>query len=99
MVVASPATRRGGGDKFMFYTYVLKSRKNGRFYYGSTDNLKRRFDEHNNGIGEKYTRDNRPFDLIYYEAYTLYNLAKRAEGFYKSGYGREVLKNKLNLEK
>ena len=79
----------------MFYTYVLRSKKNNRLYYGSTDDLKRRFSEHNNGIGGKYTRDNRPFELIYYEAYTLYSLAKQAERFYKSGYGREVLKGKL----
>jgi len=81
----------------MFYTYVLKSKKNGRWYYGSTDNLKRRFEEHNSGIGGKYTSNNRPFELIYYEAYKKYALAKRAEKFFKSGYGREVLKNKLEI--
>jgi putative endonuclease len=83
----------------MFYAYVLKSKKNNRYYYGSTDNLKRRFAEHNNGIGGKYTRDNRPFELIYYEAYISYELAKKAERFYKTGYGREVLKSKLKVEK
>jgi len=76
----------------MFYAYILKSQKNGRLYCGSTDNLRRRF---SNGIGGKYTSDNRPFDLIYYEAYDSYDLAKQAEKFYKSGYGREVLKSKL----
>ena len=81
----------------MVYTYVLKSQKNGRFYYGSTDDLKRRFKEHNGGVGGKYTSDNRPFELVYYEAYTSYKLAKKAEKFYKSGYGREVLKEKLGL--
>jgi len=98
MVVASSATRRRGGDKIMFYTYVIKSKKNGRLYYGSTDNLIRRFAEHNSGTGGKYTKDNRPFELVYYEAYNSYDLAKQAERFYKSGYGREVLKSKLNLE-
>jgi putative endonuclease len=83
----------------MFYAYVLKSKKNSRFYYGSTDNLKRRFTEHNDGIGGKYTKDNRPFELVYYEAYTSYDLAKHAEKFYKTGYGREVLKSKLEIEK
>ena len=79
----------------MFYAYVLRSKKNGRYYYGSTDNLERRFTEHNKGIGGKFTKDNRPFELVYYEAYLQYNLARNAEKFFKSGYGREVLKGKL----
>jgi putative endonuclease len=81
----------------MFYTYVLKSKKNGRLYYGSTDDLRRRFKEHNAGIGGKYTKDNRPFELLYYEAYTSYALARKAEKFFKSGYGREVLRDKLGI--
>ena len=97
MVVASSATRRRSGDIEMYYAYVLKSKKNGRFYYGSTDDLKRRISEHNSGIGGKYTRDNRPFELVYYEAYNSYDLARRAEKFYKSGCGREVIKEKLHL--
>jgi putative endonuclease len=79
----------------MFYTYILKSQKNNRLYVGSTDNLKRRFSEHNKGIGGTYTSKNRPFTLIYYEAYQLYSNAKASERFYKTGYGREVLKGKL----
>lgn len=74
----------------MFYTYILKSKKNGRLYVGSTDNLKRRFSEHNKG------RDNKPFETMFYEAYTSYDLAHKSEKFYKTGYGREVLKGKLN---
>ena len=99
MVVASSATRRRGGDiLLMFYTYAIKSQKNGRLYIGSTDNLKRRLTEHNRGIGGAYTRNNKPFDLVYYEAYNDYSLAKKAEKFYKSGYGREILKGKLTTE-
>jgi putative endonuclease len=79
----------------MFYAYVLKSQKNGRLYIGSTDNLKRRFLEHNKGIGGVYTSNNRPFDLIYYEGFISYKDAKNSERFYKTGYGREVLKDKL----
>lgn len=80
----------------MFYTYILKSKKNGRLYVGSTDDLKNRFIRHNKGFGGKYTANNRPFEILYYEAYTSYDLAKQSERFYKTGYGREVLKDKLN---
>ena len=79
----------------MFYTYILESKKNKRRYIGTTDDLKRRFREHNLGQGGKYTSDNRPFILIYYEAYLDKHDATMAEKFYKSGYGREVLTGKL----
>jgi putative endonuclease len=80
----------------MFYVYTLKSKKNGRLYLGSTDDLRRRLSEHNRGMGGKYTHDNRPFELVYYEAYTSYALARQAEKFYKTGYGKEILKKKLS---
>ena len=94
MVVASTAICRKGGDN-MYYTYVLQSEKNGRQYVGSTDDLKRRIREHNAGIGGAYTSKNRPFKLIYYEAYISYDLARKSERFYKTGKGREVLKEKF----
>ena len=52
-------------------------------------------EEHNSGRGGKYTKDNHPFELIYYEAYISYDLARKSERFYKSGIGREVLKKKF----
>ena len=91
-----PADEAGRILENMFYSYIIKSKKNGRLYVGSTSDLKRRFSEHNKGQGGKYTKDNRPFEIVYYEAYISYDLAKQAEKFYKTGYGREVLKNKLN---
>lgn len=96
MVVASSATCRRGRDReIMFYTYVLKSIKNGNLYVGSTNDLRRRFKEHNSGQGGEYTRKNKPFVLIYYEAYLLYKDAQASESFFKTGYGKEVLKSKL----
>jgi len=51
----------------MYYTYVLQSEKDGKFYTGYTQNLKLRFEEHCNGRVES-TKDRRPLVLIYYEA-------------------------------
>ncbi len=79
----------------MWYVYVLKSLKNGRLYVGSTSNLRRRFNEHQNGSGGKYTKDNRPFKLIFYESFVSKSDAVKDELFFKTGYGREVLKEKL----
>ena len=52
----------------MYYVYVLKSKKDGNLYTGSTNDLKRRLDEHNNGLVFS-TKSRRPFELVYYEAY------------------------------
>ncbi|KKT29663.1 MAG: GIY-YIG catalytic domain protein [Candidatus Azambacteria bacterium GW2011_GWC2_45_7b] len=81
--------------KIMFYVYVLKSLKNGRNYVGFTEDLKQRVSEHNSGKGGGYSSKNRPFKLIYYEAYLDKKDATAGEKFYKTGYGREVLKGKL----
>jgi putative endonuclease len=52
----------------MFYVYVLKSKKDGNCYIGSTNNLKRRFAEHN--LGKVFSTKYRiPFEIVYYEAY------------------------------
>lgn len=52
----------------MFYVYVIRSKKDKEFYIGCTNDLKRRFAEHNSGQG-KSTKGRRPFELLYYEAY------------------------------
>jgi len=51
----------------MFYTYVLQSEKDGKFYVGFTQDLKQRFEQHQKGQVDS-TKDRRPFKLIYYEA-------------------------------
>ena len=101
MVAASSAARRRGerrgpaDSESMWYTYVLFSKKSKRKYIGSTGDLKRRVSEHNKGIGGKYTRDNRPFTLLFYEAFLSKKDAEKQEKFYKTGYGREVLNGKI----
>ena len=52
----------------MHYVYVLKSKVDGKLYIGSTNDLKRRFKEHNDGLNES-TKHRCPFALIYYESY------------------------------
>lgn len=52
----------------MFYVYVLQSARDENLYVGSTNDLKRRFKEHNAGDVES-TKPRRPFILLYYEAY------------------------------
>ncbi len=79
----------------MFYIYVLMSLKNKRLYTGFTNDLKRRFKEHNEKRGGVYTSKAGPFEIIFYEAYLNKKDAMKAERFFKTGYGREVLNDKL----
>ena len=52
----------------MFYVYLLKSRKDGKCYLGSTKHLERRLVEHNEGLVPS-TKSRAPFEVVYYEAY------------------------------
>jgi putative endonuclease len=61
----------------MYYVYLLKSNKDNFLYIGSTDNLKKRFVEHNQGKSQA-TKFYAPFKLVYYEAYAdKYDAASR----------------------
>lgn len=81
----------------MYYVYVLKSLKNQRHYTGSTDNLDRRLKEHNDGRS-KYTKRTRPFVLVYKEECQTRVEAYRREMFFKTGKGREFVKNQLGVK-
>lgn len=52
----------------MYYVYFIKSTKYDEIYVGSTNNLRRRLTEHNDGV-ELSTKRYRPWRLVYYEAY------------------------------
>jgi len=78
----------------MYYAYVLESLKDGNFYTGYTDNLQKRFKEHNAGLVVS-TKSRRPLRLIYYEAYLNRWDAKRRERYFKTGMGKRDLKNRL----
>ena len=79
----------------MWFTYVLKSRKTGKFYAGYTSDVERRLLYHNAKLGGAFTSRNAPFDLVYYEAFLSKNDAMREEKFLKSGKGREFFREKI----
>lgn len=81
----------------MSYVYLLKSQKKNWNYIGSTRDLKIRLYEHNNGK-VRSTKGNRPFELIYYEAYSSYSLARKRElELKKSAQQKEILFKRLGL--
>jgi putative endonuclease len=78
----------------MFYTYALISQKDSKFYIGYTKDLRIRLKNHNDGKVPS-TANRLPFKLVYYEACLNELDAKRRERYFKSGYGRRFLKNRL----
>ena len=78
----------------MFYTYILRSRKDNNWYTGSTGDLRQRFLEHNQ---EKVfsTKYRVPFEIIYYEACLNEQDARTREKYLKSGMCKRYLKNRL----
>jgi putative endonuclease len=79
----------------MYYVYVLYSEEDGHLYIGSTPDLKLRILKHKTGR-VRSTKNRRPLNLIYYEAYLLRTDALRREKYLKSGAGRRELAKQLD---
>jgi putative endonuclease len=75
----------------MFFVYAIKSEIKNYTHVGFTDDLSRRFNQHNIGY-EKSTKAYKPFRVIYCEKYHTRSLARQREKFLKSGKGCEFLK-------
>ena len=78
----------------MFYIYILKSGLDGKLYTGFTGNLKKRLSEHNGG-GVTSTKNRRPLELIYYEAYKEKENALKREKFLKTTKGKLQLRKQV----
>ncbi|MFA6536580.1 MAG: GIY-YIG nuclease family protein [Candidatus Paceibacterota bacterium] len=70
----------------MYYCYVLKSLKDGSFYVGSTQDLKRRIEKHNRKE-VKYSSTKAPFRLVWYSAFITKEKAVKFEMYLKSSSG------------
>jgi putative endonuclease len=78
----------------MYYTYVLRSDTDKKLYIGFTSDLRKRVEEHNKGRVDS-TECRRPFSLIYYEACLDKLKAINREKYFKTGFGRRFLKNRI----
>ena len=54
--------------KIWNYTYILLC-KDGTYYTGWTNDLKKRFHDHMVGNGAKYTKAHPPVKIVYYETF------------------------------
>ena len=77
----------------IFTVYVLRSKKDGKLYIGQTTNLKIRLRRHSKG-DVKSTCNRRPLELVYHEEFDNRYDALKRERYFKSGPGKQFLKNK-----
>jgi len=71
----------------MHYTYILLSSKSHIFYFGSTNDLKKRLILHNSGK-VKSTKPHMPWKIIWYCAFETEKQARDFELYLKTGSGK-----------
>lgn len=76
-----------------FYTYILKSLKDGSYYYGHTKDLDNRLQKHNSGK-VRSTKSRLPFLIHYHEIFETKSEAYLQEQFFKSAMGKIYLRAK-----
>lgn len=81
-------------ENMNYFTYVLRSQKDGNLYIGYSGDPEKRLQEHNSGKTKSLVR-RRPLVLIYKEKLSNELDARRRERFLKSGQGRKILKDIL----
>jgi putative endonuclease len=78
----------------MFFVYVLYSESpNLRFYVGLSQDVNKRLVEHNSGK-TKSTKGYIPWKLFFFESCKTRIEAREREKYFKSGSGKENIKNK-----
>lgn len=89
--VALPADRQvNAGKESMYTTYILKSKKDGKYYTGFTQDVARRVKQHNAGhAGTSSTKNRGPFEIVYTKSFPTRSEARKHELYLKSGTGRE----------
>jgi len=76
----------------MWYVYILQSKKNGKYYIGSTNNLKRRLIEHNSGH-TKSLINLLPMILMFSQDYDNIREARKIELRLKKLKSRAIVEN------
>ncbi len=78
-----------------YYTYILLT-ESGTYYCGYTDDLEKRFKQHYEGKGAKYTRANKPIKIVYFKEFDNKSDAMKEE-FRIKHLTREEKTNLINL--
>jgi len=78
----------------MRYVYIIQSQKDGSYYTGSTENLKRRLSEHNRG-DVRFTSSKIPYNLTWYCVFRAEKKAIDFEKYLKQGSGFAFARKRL----
>ena len=81
----------------MYYAYIIKSRKNHRFYVGSTQNVKKRIKQHEQGQ-TKILKSQGSFDIVHVEEFATRVEAFRRERQIKSYKGGNAFRKLLTQD-
>ena len=73
----------------MFFVYVLRSKKDGKFYTGFAADIEKRLKKHNAGDVIS-TKDRLPFELVYFEGCKNKTDALHREIYLKVELGKEI---------
>lgn len=75
----------------MYFVYILRSVTDKKLYIGFTQDIKKRFSEHQARLVFS-TKGRGPFKLIFFEAYLSKTDALRREKYFKTNKGKRTLK-------
>jgi len=78
----------------MFYSYIILSSKAHIFYFGYTDDLANRLKQHNEGKVPS-TAPHKPWELIWYGAFSTEKEARDFERYLKTGSGKSFAYKRL----
>jgi len=78
----------------MWFVYIIKSLKSDFTYIGSTNDLNRRLQEHND-LKSQSTKHYAPFEIEAYVAVKTETKARELEQYFKTGSGKAILKNRI----
>lgn len=62
----------------MWFVYIIEC-VDGSYYIGSTNNVKKRFKDHLEGRGARYTKSHKPLKLVYSEKFATKTQALKRE--------------------
>jgi putative endonuclease len=74
------------------FVYILRSLKDGTYYIGSTQDVDARL-KHHNQVGTQYTKQKRPWELVYKEEHPDRSSAMKREYAIKKRGARQFLES------
>ena len=80
----------------MFYVYILRSELSNQYYIGSTKDVTIRLAQHNAGKSI-WTKNHRPWKVIYTEAFETLNKARQREQQIKSWKNPSYMEKTLGI--